>query len=109
MPGNLLLGARYLQNDLVQEFAQELLDSCFKAWKNSPTGLAPEGWGWIDDSPAGNISSMQYSPFQRQEYNKIGYIPTSFEYLLRPGMYVSKRILFFIYSFIDAHAYIRNN
>lgn len=85
MPGNLLLGAKYLQNDDMAKFAEELLDSCYKTWKNSPTGLSPEGWGWIDDSPAGNMSSKRYTQVQRDVFNQLGFIPTSYRYLLRPG------------------------
>ncbi|KAI9255854.1 glycoside hydrolase [Helicostylum pulchrum] len=94
MPGNLLLGAKYLQNDDMAKFAEELLDSCYKTWKNSPTGLSPEGWGWIDDSPAGNMSSKRYTQVQRDVFNQLGFIPTSYRYLLRPETIES---LFYFY------------
>lgn len=85
MPGNLLLGAKYLNNPAYAQFGQELMDSCYKTWKNSPTGLAPENWGWIDESPIGNLSSKLYSSIQAGTFERIGYIPTDNRYLLRPG------------------------
>jgi mannosyl-oligosaccharide alpha-1,2-mannosidase len=85
MPGNLLLGARYLNNYDYELFAQELLDSCYKTWANSPTGLSPEAWGWIDESTASNFSSKQYSKAQVSTFQRIGFIPTDNHYLLRPG------------------------
>lgn len=50
MPGNLLLGAAYLKNRKIGRFAFELMESCYDTWANSPTGLAPETWSWIDKS-----------------------------------------------------------
>lgn len=47
MPGNLLLGARYLKDENLEFFANELMSSCYDVW-NTPTGLAPETWSWID-------------------------------------------------------------
>ncbi|CAO3649055.1 unnamed protein product [Mucor hiemalis] len=47
MPGNLLLGARYLKDEKLEVFANELMNSCYDVW-NTPTGLAPETWSWID-------------------------------------------------------------
>lgn len=85
MPGNLLLGARYLESTVIAEFAQELLDSCYQTWKNSPTGLSPESWNWIDESPAGNTSSTQYSATQVSTFKQLGFIPNDLRYMLRPG------------------------
>jgi mannosyl-oligosaccharide alpha-1,2-mannosidase len=85
MPGNLILGARYLNNKGYEQFAKELMDSCYKTWANSPTGIAPERWGWIDDSPIGNLSSKLYSVAQIRDFERIGFIPTDNRYLLRPG------------------------
>lgn len=86
MPGNLLLGARYLQAPVYETFAQELMDSCFKTWHNSPTGLSPEGWGWVDQaSMADDSINATYTANQKQLYKDLAFIPTSSSYLLRPG------------------------
>lgn len=87
MPGNLLLGARYLQEPAYETFAQELMDSCFKTWHNSPTGLSPESWGWIDQASLMDDSiNATYTADQKRLYKDLAFIPTGKSYLLRPGM-----------------------
>jgi mannosyl-oligosaccharide alpha-1,2-mannosidase len=83
MPGNILLGARYLQKPAYETFATELMDSCFKTWHNSPTGLSPEGWSWIEQ----DNSITAYTLEQKEAYKNLGFIPTQSSYQLRPGTY----------------------
>lgn len=83
MPGNILLGARYLQKPAYETFAAELMDSCFKTWHNSPTGLSPEGWSWIEQ----DNSITAYTLEQKEAYKNLGFIPTQSSYQLRPGTY----------------------
>lgn len=87
MPGNLLLGARYLQKPAYETFAKELMDSCFKTWHNSPTGLSPEGWGWIDQESNDNNITAAYTLEQKKIYKDLAFIPTQSSYQLRPGIY----------------------
>ncbi|KAG2208875.1 hypothetical protein INT47_011015 [Mucor saturninus] len=84
MPGNLLLGAKYVNSLEMATFAQELLDSCYKTWKKSPTGLSPEAWGWIDDLHY-NTSNILYTPDQSKLFDQLGFIPNDLRYMLRPG------------------------
>ncbi|KAI8336789.1 glycoside hydrolase [Chlamydoabsidia padenii] len=48
LPGNILMGARYLKNNDYETFASELMDGCYHAWETIPSGLAPESWSWVD-------------------------------------------------------------
>ncbi|KAG0186223.1 maturation of Asn-linked oligosaccharides protein, partial [Apophysomyces sp. BC1034] len=50
LPGNILLGARYLNEPRYEDFATELMESCYGAWTATATQLAPEAWGWVDKS-----------------------------------------------------------
>lgn len=86
MPGNLLLGARYLQVPAYETFAQELMDSCFKTWHNSPTGLSPESWSWMDQAAIDDNIDVTYTADQKKLYREMAFIPTGNSYLLRPGI-----------------------
>ncbi|GAN05194.1 seven-hairpin glycosidase [Mucor ambiguus] len=95
MPGNLLLGARFLQEPAYEIFAQELMDSCFKTWHNSPTGLSPESWSWMDQSSMLDDSvNAPYTADQKYLYQDLAFIPTGNSYLLRPETLES---LFYFY------------
>ncbi|KAI8639087.1 glycoside hydrolase [Parasitella parasitica] len=94
MPGNLLLGARYLQKPAYEKFAQELMDSCFKTWHNSPTGLSPENWGWINQEAIDNNTTAVYTVQQKNTFRDLAFIPTQKSYQLRPETLES---LFYFY------------
>lgn len=81
IPGNLLLGARYLNDDNIAKFANELMDGCYDAWALTPTGIAPETWGWIDKSQ--NITSFPTA--MQMAMQTTGYIAQDLSYDLRPG------------------------
>lgn len=93
MPGNLLLGARYLDNKKVEKFALELMNSCYDVWE-TPTGLAPETWSWIDKSQ--NISF--FSEKMQLTMSEAGFLSQDTGYDLRPGN--SNDIGFFLYDII---------
>ncbi|CDS03956.1 hypothetical protein LRAMOSA06911 [Lichtheimia ramosa] len=80
IPGNLLLGARYLNDTNIAKFANELMDGCYDAWALTPTGIAPETWGWIDKSQ--NISSFPTA--MQMAMQTTGYIAQDLSYDLRP-------------------------
>lgn len=81
MPGNLLLGARYLKNDDIAEFAHELMNSCYDTWINTPTGLAPETWSWISKDQ----DIAVYPEVMQKMMLKSGFITQDTGYDLRPG------------------------
>lgn len=88
MPGNLLLGSRYLQNDTYTTFAEELMDSCYKTWSRSPTGLSPEKWSWLDQQTEENSDANGFNELQKFTFKQIGFVPTDRSYQLRPGIYI---------------------
>ena len=79
--GNILLGARYLDDSELTTFASELMKSCYDTWAVTPTGLAPETWSWIDKSQ--NMSS--FPDVMQDAMRTTGYIPRDLHYDLRPG------------------------
>ncbi|CAO3700030.1 unnamed protein product [Rhizopus stolonifer] len=80
MPGNLLLGAGYLKNPELAVFAHELMESCYGTWSDSPTGLAPETWSWIDKLQ--NIT--EYPDELKQTMLTKGFLAQDPGYDLRP-------------------------
>lgn len=80
MPGNLLLGSRYLKNKKVEAFALELMNSCYEVW-DTPTGLAPETWSWIDKAQDMSV----YSEKMQKTMLKSGFLFQDTGYDLRPG------------------------
>lgn len=81
MPGNLLLGARYLKDSSIEKLADELMNSCYDTWINTATGLAPEKWSWIDKDQ--NING--YPEVMQKMMLKSGFIAQDTGYDLRPG------------------------
>lgn len=80
MPGNLLLGARYLKDKSLETLAKELMDSCYDVW-NTPTGLAPETWSWIDKDQDITV----YSNLMQKMMSTTGFVSQDSGYDLRPG------------------------
>lgn len=81
MPGNLLLGARYLQDKNIEVFAEELMQSCYDVWVNTPTGLAPETWSWIDKTQNMEV----YPEVMQKMMAQNGFVVQEKSYDLRPG------------------------
>lgn len=80
MPGNLLLGARYLKNEKIEVLADELMKSCYEVW-DTPTGLAPETWSWIDKEQDINV----FPELMQKMMLKSGFVSQDSGYDLRPG------------------------
>lgn len=83
MPGNLLLGARYLNDNNIAQLADELMNSCYDAWTNTPTGLAPETWSWIEKSQ----DLAAYPEHMQNMVLRDGFIAQDTGYDLRPGSF----------------------
>ncbi|KAG1049689.1 hypothetical protein G6F46_007246 [Rhizopus delemar] len=90
IPGNLLLGAAYLDNKKMREFADELMESCYGTWTDSPTGLAPETWSWIDKTQNTTVFPAE----MRQAVLTTGFLAQNTGYDLRPETIES---LFYFY------------
>lgn len=86
-------------------FAEELLDSCYKTWKRSPTGLSPEAWGWIDGLHY-STNNIMYTPEQSKLFDQLGFIPNDLRYMLRPGTQQKKNIKACV---LTLPAFFRNN
>jgi mannosyl-oligosaccharide alpha-1,2-mannosidase len=80
MPGNLLLGARYLNDRNLEFFANELMNSCYDVW-NTATGLAPETWSWIDNQQDFDV----FPEGMKKLMLKSGFVSQNTSYDLRPG------------------------
>ncbi|KAG1177930.1 hypothetical protein G6F70_001057 [Rhizopus microsporus] len=88
MPGNLLLGAAYLNNGPIGMFANELMNSCYQTWTNTPTGLAPETWSWIDKTQ----NMAVFPDFMRKSMITTGFIAQDTGYDLRPAWKIFQAI-----------------
>ncbi|KAG2213585.1 hypothetical protein INT46_002737, partial [Mucor plumbeus] len=98
MPGNLLLGARYLNDNNIAQLADELMNSCYDAWTNTPTGLAPETWSWIEKSQ----DLAAYPEHMQNMVLRDGFIAQDTGYDLRPETIES---LFYFYRITGDKAY----
>lgn len=76
-----MLGAAYLNNKKMREFADELMESCYGTWTDSPTGLAPETWSWIDKTQNTTVFPAE----MRQAVLTTGFLAQNTGYDLRPG------------------------
>lgn len=107
MPGNLLLGGKYVNSQEMITFAEELLDSCYQTWKHSPTGLSPEAWGWIDDPHYNMSNNIMYTSEQAKLFDQLGFIPNDLRYMLRPGkkfrqvVFATTHITCFFFFFVE--------
>ncbi|ORZ13469.1 glycoside hydrolase [Absidia repens] len=98
LPGNILMGARLLQNPEYESFATELMDGCYHAWETIPSGLAPESWSWVDEK-----QNIKMFPEQMQaSMATYGLVPQSLFYDLRPETLES---LFYFYRMTGDSSY----
>ncbi|KAI8083909.1 glycoside hydrolase [Thamnidium elegans] len=97
MPGNLLLGARYLKDETIEMFARDLMNSCYDVW-DTPTGLAPETWSWIDKEQ--DITT--YPELMQKVMLKSGFVTQDSGYDLRPETIES---LFYFYRITGDKTY----
>ncbi|KAI8352831.1 glycoside hydrolase [Choanephora cucurbitarum] len=98
MPGNLLLGAYYLNDNSMKKFASELMDACYDVWANSPTGLAPESWSWIENDQDLNA----FPQVMQKMMATSGYVTQDSQYDLRPETIES---LFYFYRMTGDKTY----
>ncbi|RUP35947.1 glycoside hydrolase [Jimgerdemannia flammicorona] len=91
LPGNILLGGTLFNNNTVIEFATRLMHSCYQAWACTPTGIAPEGWAWIDQRQVSSTGVPLVAIDKRDEMRqrKWGFYVKDPRYALRPGRWIS--------------------
>lgn len=84
--GSFILGGFLLQNQTYVDFGLELTKSYYEVYRQSPAGIGPETFRWVDDhQPASRRTASLPPPKKRASfYEKSGYWATSPEYILRP-------------------------
>ncbi|KAF4977884.1 hypothetical protein FZEAL_5658 [Fusarium zealandicum] len=84
--GSFILGGLLLQNQVFVDFGLELAKSYYEVYRQSPSGIGPEAFHWVDDhqpltKPAANRPPpKKWGSF----YESSGFWPTNSEYILRP-------------------------
>ncbi|KAJ3533273.1 hypothetical protein NM208_g2554 [Fusarium decemcellulare] len=85
--GSLILGGLLLQNQTFIDFGLKLSKSYYEVYRQSPSGIGPELFRWVDDGrqpmtkpPANRPPSQKWASF----YETSGFYPTNPEYILRP-------------------------
>lgn len=85
--GSLILGGLLLQNQTFIDFGLKLSESYFETYRQTPAGIAPELFRWVDDgnNPLAKKNSNRPPPPKWQSfYEKSGFYHTNPEYILRP-------------------------
>ncbi|RBQ73816.1 hypothetical protein FVER14953_10099 [Fusarium verticillioides] len=85
--GSLILGGLLLQNQTFVDFGLKLSESYYEVYRQSPSGIGPELFRWVDDGrqPLAKASSKRLpAPKWQSFYEKSGYYHTNAEYILRP-------------------------
>ena len=95
--GNFILGGVLLGEDKYKNFGLELAKSYFNNYKQSPSGIGPEVFKWVDPAlPANDGDNGPPPDAQRDFYAKSGYYTTVGQYILRPetceSMYYAYRL-----------------
>ncbi|KAI8882041.1 glycoside hydrolase family 47 protein [Backusella circina FSU 941] len=90
IPGNILLGSKYLKDSTYEAFSHDLMSSCYDTWANTPTGISPETWSWVDKSQ--NLTL--YPEEMQKRVLEDGFIVQDSAYDLRPETIES---LFYFY------------
>ncbi|KAI9018126.1 glycoside hydrolase [Phycomyces nitens] len=98
MPGNLLLGSRYLDDPQIDTLAKELMDSCYNTWIRTPTGLSPETWSWIQKDQ----DTTKFPGLMQQMMSDNGFVTNDKSYDLRPETLES---LFYFYRLTGDPSY----
>lgn len=73
-----------MELESIERVAHDLTHSCFHAWDVTPTGIAPENWGWVDEAKA-NITLPNLTKVQREQLKEWGFYVGWPGYVLRPG------------------------
>ncbi|KLO95251.1 related to class I alpha-mannosidase 1B [Fusarium fujikuroi] len=85
--GSLILGGLLLRNQTFVDFGVKLSESYYEVYRQSPSGIGPELFRWVDDGrqPLAKASSKRLpAPKWQSFYEKSGYYHTNAEYILRP-------------------------
>ncbi|KAH7128067.1 glycoside hydrolase [Dactylonectria estremocensis] len=84
--GSFILGGLLLQNHTFVDFGLELAKSYYEVYRQSPTGIGPEEFRWVDDhQPLTKVSANRPPPRRWQLfYQESGFYPINPEYILRP-------------------------
>ncbi|KAF5646148.1 class I alpha-mannosidase 1B [Fusarium sp. NRRL 52700] len=85
--GSLVLGGLLLQNQTFIDFGVKLSESYYEVYRQSPSGIGPELFRWVDDGRqrlAKASSKRLPAPKWQSFYEKSGYYHTNAEYILRP-------------------------
>ncbi|KAI9285624.1 glycoside hydrolase [Umbelopsis sp. AD052] len=100
VPGNIIYGAKLLENKEYADFAKKLMDSCYQIWEGTETHIAPEAFNWI---PKG-ASLDGYTEDQISQDKERGFYfsPREASYDLRPETVES---LFYFYRITGDKSY----
>ncbi|KAI1008681.1 hypothetical protein LB504_001978 [Fusarium proliferatum] len=85
--GSLILGGLLFRNQTFVDFGVKLSESYYEVYRQSPSGIGPELFRWVDDGrqPLAKASSKRLpAPKWQSFYEKSGYYHTNAEYILRP-------------------------
>ncbi|KAH6900809.1 glycoside hydrolase [Thelonectria olida] len=84
--GSFILGGLLLQNQTFVDFGLELSKSYYEVYRQSPSGIGPETFRWVDDHQELTKASTNRPPPTKWQffYRKSGFWPTDSEYILRP-------------------------
>ncbi|KAL2211239.1 1,2-a-D-mannosidase [Sarocladium strictum] len=84
--GSFILGGLLLQDQAFIDFGLELAKSYYEVYRQSPSGIGPETFRWVDDHQATSRRTASLAPPKKWAsfYEVAGYWSTSPEYILRP-------------------------
>lgn len=83
--GNFILGGVLLNQDKYKKFGLELAESYFNNYLQTPAGIGPEVFRWVDHSlPPGEGNNGPPPDSQLDFYKKAGFYTTAGSYILRP-------------------------
>ncbi|KAK7429120.1 hypothetical protein QQZ08_004335 [Neonectria magnoliae] len=84
--GSFILGGLLLQNQTFVDFGLELSKSYYEVYRQSPSGIGPEEFRWVDDHQELTKAAANRPPPKkwRSFYETSGYWPTNGEFILRP-------------------------
>ncbi|EXA29794.1 mannosyl-oligosaccharide alpha-1,2-mannosidase [Fusarium oxysporum f. sp. pisi HDV247] len=83
--GNFILGGITLGEHKYTDFGLKLAESCYQTYHQTPSGIGPEGFHWVDGAlPNGTSVNPLPLPSQAAFYAKSGFWVSSPTYILRP-------------------------
>ncbi|KAI9839241.1 MAG: hypothetical protein M1819_003235 [Sarea resinae] len=105
VPGNLILGGRYLNRPDIFTFGLDLLEACHHTYESTATGVGPEVFSWIPHSSDNPLLNATYTPrteVHQGQLEKDGFWAPDPTYRLRPE-YVES--LFYAWRITGAQKY----